>query len=813
MRIGVPTETAPGERRVALVPEIVRKLTAAGHEVVLEAGAGGGAGIPDALYEEAGATVGDPWGADAVLKVAPPSAEEAARLGSGSVLIGFLAPLTNAEGLQQIAATGATAFAMESIPRISRAQSMDALSSQATVSGYLAVITAAEELPRFFPMLMTAAGTIRPAQVLVLGAGVAGLQAIATARRLGAVVTAFDVRSAVKEQIQSLGAKFFEVEGIADASAETGYARELTEEEQERQRAALQVQIAKSDVVITTALVPGRPAPKLITAEAVANMGHGAVVIDLAAEAGGNCEGTVKGEIVRTDNGVTIDGRLNLPSRMAEHASQLYARNVAVAARADERGGRRARARLRRRGHQGRLRGPRRQGGGALMDLLTELAILVLAAFVGFEVISKVPNTLHTPLMSGTNAIHGIVLLGGLLVIGPADGFLEDVLVVIAIAFGTINVVGGFLVTDRMLGMFKSKPEPPKEEPRVSRADTITLLYIVAFAMFIIGLHMLRGPRTAVRGNQVAAAGMAIAVIATLIDQRIGDWVLIVLGLVIGTAIGVPAARSVRMTAMPQMVALFNGVGGGAVALISLVEYREALEEGGNPPLEALIPILFAAIIGSISFWGSNVAFLKLQETLKGRFPVPRQANAALAALTVGVAVVVAGGTEMEWLFWLIVVAAGALGVLAVLPIGGADMPVVISTLNAFTGLSAASAGIALDNTALIVAGMLVGASGSILTRQMAEAMNRSIGNVFFSGLGAGGPRWRRRPAARCAPRAPPTSRSSSPTPASWSSSPATAWRSPRPSAPSPTSPPSSSAAASRSCTRSTRSPAACPAT
>ena len=274
----------------------------------------------------------------------------------------------------------------------------------------------------------------------------------------------------------------------------------------------------------------------------------------------------------------------------------------------------------------------------------------------------------------------------------------------------------------------------------MSRADVITLLYIVAFAMFIIGLHMLRGPRTAVRGNQTAAVGMAIAVVATLIDQRIDDWGLIVIGLVIGTAIGVPSARSVRMTAMPQMVALFNGVGGGAVALISLVEYREALEEGGNPPLEALIPIILAAIIGSISFWGSNIAFLKLQETLKGRFPIPRQATAGLAALILAIAILIAAGTEMEWLFWLMVAAAGVLGVIAVLPIGGADMPVVISTLNAFTGLSAAAAGVALDNTALIVAGMLVGASGSILTQQMAEAMNRSIGNVFFSGLGAGGP-------------------------------------------------------------------------
>jgi H+-translocating NAD(P) transhydrogenase subunit beta len=271
--------------------------------------------------------------------------------------------------------------------------------------------------------------------------------------------------------------------------------------------------------------------------------------------------------------------------------------------------------------------------------------------------------------------------------------------------------------------------------------DLITALYIVAFALFIVGLHMLRGPRTAVRGNMVASVGMAIAVVATLLGDDIGDWPLIVVGLLLGTAVGVPAARNVRMTAMPQMVALFNGVGGGAVALISVVEYREALEEGGgNPPLEALIPILFAAIIGSISFWGSNVAFLKLQESLRGRFRIPRAVNAALAVVVVGLAVAIAAGTESEPLFWLILLFAGALGVLAVLPIGGADMPVVISTLNAFTGLSAAAAGLALDNTALIVAGMLVGASGSILTKQMAEAMNRSLPNIFFGGLGAGGP-------------------------------------------------------------------------
>jgi H+-translocating NAD(P) transhydrogenase subunit beta len=269
----------------------------------------------------------------------------------------------------------------------------------------------------------------------------------------------------------------------------------------------------------------------------------------------------------------------------------------------------------------------------------------------------------------------------------------------------------------------------------VSRTDWVNLLYIVGFAAFIAGLRMVRGPRTAVNGNLIAAGGMGVALIGTLIDPRIGDWPLIAVGIAIGTAVGIPAARSVKMTAMPQMVALFNGVGGGAVALISLVEFREV----SDIELESLIPIVFAAIVGSISFWGSNVAFSKLQELswAKRRFPRFTILNIVIAAVVLALAVIIVAGADAEILFWLLLVAAGALGITAVLPIGGADMPVVISTLNAFTGLSAAAAGVALDNTALIVAGMLVGASGSILTKQMAEAMNRSIGNVFFGGFGA----------------------------------------------------------------------------
>lgn len=326
MKVAVPKETAPGERRVALVPEVVGKLAAAGIDVVVEPSAGEAASFSDDAFREHGAELGEPWSAEVVAKVRKPKADEVERLHEGQVLIGFLEPLTDADGIERLARRGVVGFALESVPRITRAQPMDALSSQATVGGYKAVLLAAERLPRFFPMLMTAAGTVPPAKVLVLGAGVAGLQAIATARRLGAVVSGFDVRPVVREQVESLGATFLDL-GVVGEETAGGYARELTDEDQQRQQEELERRIPEFDVVITTALVPGRPAPKLIPTDAVAAMRDGSVVVDLAAEAGGNAEPTVPGEVIVHD-GVTVVGLTNLPSSVPVHASQLYARNV-----------------------------------------------------------------------------------------------------------------------------------------------------------------------------------------------------------------------------------------------------------------------------------------------------------------------------------------------------------------------------------------------------------------------------------------------------------------------------------------------------
>jgi NAD(P) transhydrogenase subunit alpha len=331
MKVGVPKETLPGERRVALIPDAARGLVKTGLQVAVEAGAGASAFFGDAAYMDAGANVSDAataLGSDAVLKVQPPTTDEVGRLRAGAVLISFLQPSTNADVVVALAKQKVSAFSLDLVPRISRAQSMDALSSQAGIAGYKSVLLAANHLPKFFPLLMTAAGTVAPARVLVMGAGVAGLQAIATSRRLGAVVEAYDVRPAVKDEVKSLGATFLELPLEAQEGT-GGYAREQSEDFLHRQRDLLGDRVAASDVVITTAAIPGRKAPILVTADMVRRMRPGSVIVDLAAETGGNCELTKPGEIIQV-GGVTIDGTKNLPSLMPVHASQLYSKNVST---------------------------------------------------------------------------------------------------------------------------------------------------------------------------------------------------------------------------------------------------------------------------------------------------------------------------------------------------------------------------------------------------------------------------------------------------------------------------------------------------
>ena len=328
IRVAVPTENLPGEHRVALIPEVVRKLAKLDVEVLVEAGAGVKANYPDTEYDAARIVTDTNElysQADVVLAVQPPSAETIDKLRDGAIFIGLLLPFQRLEHIARLQERNITSFAMELVPRISRAQSMDVLSSQAAVAGYKAVLLAANLCGRFFPMLTTAAGTIRPAKAVIIGAGVAGLQAIATARRLGAIVEGYDVRAATKEQVESLGAKFIDIDVAAEGSG--GYARELTEAEKQQQQDVLAKHIAAADVVITTAALPGRPSPKIIPTSMVADMKPGSVIVDLAAEGGGNCELTQAGEQV-DHNGVTIYGPLDVPSMLAVHASEMYAKNL-----------------------------------------------------------------------------------------------------------------------------------------------------------------------------------------------------------------------------------------------------------------------------------------------------------------------------------------------------------------------------------------------------------------------------------------------------------------------------------------------------
>ena len=507
MRIGIPRESTPGETLVAATPATVVQLLALGYEVVVESGAGEGADYPDAAYAEAGALIADApaaLGCDVVAKVQAPTEAEIARMHAGTVLVAMMAPARSPELVERLRAAGITALALDAVPRISRAQALDVLSSMANVAGYRAVIEAAHAFGRQFTGQVTAAGKVPPARVFVVGAGVAGLAAIGTAGAMGAIVRAFDVRPEVAEQVQSMGAQFVQVDMQQEVSAD-GYAKEMTAEQEAATAAMYDAEARAADIVITTALIPGRPAPRLITTETVAAMRPGSVIVDMAASNGGNVAGTVAGESVVTAGRVTIIGYTDLASRLAGQASQLFGTNVVnlmklltpgkdgvLALDLDDvvqRG-----MTVARDGEllwppppvqvsaapaaaapapvaakpESKPRDPRRglllAALGAVAfalvaawsppTLLSHFTVFVLAVFVGYYVISNVAHALHTPLMSETNAISGIILVGGILQLG-SENLVVTVLAFIAVLVASINIFGGFLVTLRMLEMFR----------------------------------------------------------------------------------------------------------------------------------------------------------------------------------------------------------------------------------------------------------------------------------------------------------------------------------------------------------------------
>lgn len=520
MRIGVPRESSPGERLVAATPTTVAQLAALGHEVVVERGAGTAASFPDDAYAAAGAALGDAaevWGSDVVTAVNAPSDAEVAALAPGATLVAMLAPAAHPERVEALAARGVTALALDAVPRISRAQALDVLSTLSNVAGYRGVIEAAEEYGGMFTGQVTAAGKTAPATVFVIGAGVAGLAAIGAAVSLGAQVRAYDVRPEVGEQIESMGATFVQARAAQQEVSADGYASALTEEQERATAEMYAAETARADIVITTALVRGR-APRTIDAAMVAAMRPGSVVVDLAASGGGNCEVTVPGQKVVTADGVTVLGYTDLAGRMARHTSQLFGTNVvnllrlltpakdgvlvldlddpvqrgmtvaregevlwppppvqvsaaapapAAPAPAAVPADPAAQAEAARR--TARLRARRQLVGLALGAVLLALAttfsppafvshltVFVLAVFVGYYVISNVSHSLHTPLMAQTNAVSGIILVGALLQIG-SDSWVVTTLAVVAAAVASINIFGGFLVAFRMIGMFRKE--------------------------------------------------------------------------------------------------------------------------------------------------------------------------------------------------------------------------------------------------------------------------------------------------------------------------------------------------------------------
>ncbi|KAH9934708.1 PNTB-domain-containing protein [Fomitopsis serialis] len=800
LSVGVPLETYPNERRVAATPQNVTALIKKGFkQVLVEKNAGAEAQFLDEQYKAAGATLVDKQqvfaASDILLKVRPPASQETGLVKEGSTVISFLYPNQNQEIVDGLASRKANAFAMEMIPRISRAQVFDALSSMANIAGYKAVLEAANHFGRFLT------GQIPPCKVLVIGAGVAGLSAIATARRMGAIVRGFDTRSAAREQVQSLGAEFIEVSIEESGDGAGGYAKEMSKEFIEAEMALFMEQCKD-------------PAPKLITKEMVAAMKQGSVIVDLAAETGGNCAVTKPGELYVHD-GVTIIGYTDLPSRLPTQSSTLYSNNITkfllsvgtegrfavdledevvrgamvlqngtrlppaprplpppVTAPSPAQAAEVAETKAITPWQKARNEVATVTAGMGTAIALGKLAgptfmdnffTFGLAGLIGYRVVWGVAPALHSPLMSVTNAISGMVGIGGLFVMGGGylPGTVPQVLGAVSVLLASVNVAGGFVITKRMLDMFKRPTDPPEYTwlygiPAVlftggfltaastGMAGLIQAGYLTSSVLCISSLSGLGSQATARQGNLLGMLGVSSGIIASLAAvgfpaETLAQFVGVsALGGLVGTVIG----RRITAIELPQMVAALHSVVGLAAVLTSIAS---VLADVGHASTLHLVTAYLGVLIGGVTFTGSIVAFLKLSGKMSSRslaLPGRHIINSSLLATnvaTMGAFIMTAPTVPL--------VAAGYLGANALLSfikgftttaaIGGADMPVVITVLNAYSGFALVAEGFMLDNSLLTTVGALIGVSGSILSYIMCVAMNRTLTNVLFGGIGS----------------------------------------------------------------------------
>merc|ERR1711970_1665974 len=822
LNLGVPAETWTNEKRVACTPANTALFTKKGFTVNIQEGAGRLSNFRDEDYAAAGGNIVSKEAAfqqDITLKLRQPSLEEVGLFRDEAILYSFLYPGQNPELLKALADRKITAFGMDCVPRISRAQGFDALSSMANISGYRAVVEASNHFGRFFTGQITAAGKVPPAKVLVIGGGVAGLAAVGQAKNMGAIVRAFDVRPAVKEQVESMGAEFLEVDIVEDGSTEGGYAKEMSKEFIEAEMQLFHDQSKDVDIGITTALIPGKTAPILIKKYMIDDMKPGSVVVDLAAEAGGNIETITPGELTVYNN-VTHIGYTDLPSRLPTQASTLYSNNlsklllsmqgtkdhyfldmaddvvrgsivldkgvttwppnppISVAAAAPPKKGAAVEAKT------AAEPNPFQDGlkqaltytaglgtisalgmgspNGAFTNVSTTFS---LGCIVGYHTVWSVVPALHSPLMSVTNAISGITAVGGLLLMGggyyPTNTI--EGLAASAAFISFINIFGGFIVTQRMLDMFKRPTDPPEYTHLMGIPAAAFLAsygyavangypeirqmgYLASGLCCIGALGGLSAQPTARLGNALGMIGVTSGIASTIgllqPTPEVLTQMLATCG--IGALIGTTIAKKIEITELPQLVAAFHSLVGMAAVLTCVSTYLDHFPGFATDPAATMVKtaLFLGTYIGGVTFTGSLIAYGKLNGNLNSNplmLPGRHALNASLLAAnvgamgyflvdpTLGVGIAMLGTTATL---------SGVMGVTLTMAIGGADMPVVITVLNSYSGWALCAEGFMLNNNLMTVVLSLIGASGAILSYLMCVAMNRSLPNVILGGFG-----------------------------------------------------------------------------